>query len=255
MSINFVIVDDQAEVLSCTTFNLRRFLKEEKCEGHIAMTTTSPLEVLEYSKQNSDELNAYILDINFNHEINGLAVAREIRENEPYAYIIFLTAHPQLSMLTFKYKLKVFDFLVKPVFYADFKESISAIYRDVKLVKQKQLPTKESCLKVTSGYHEHEVPINSIICIESLGPKLRICCESGELETYYALKTMEENLKQRTDCFCRIHKSYIINMNMIEYVDFNKLEVVLRGGLRCLISRAQKQNLKENMERFKLKII
>ncbi|MEA4828219.1 MAG: response regulator, partial [Clostridium sp.] len=122
MKINFILADDKESIIKRTKAYLDKIIKNNNIDGEVVLTTNTPQDIVEYSNTHFKEMNVYILDINFDEDINGLGLARNIRQKEPYAYIIFLTAYIQFSMLTFKYKLKVFDFLIKPITYFDLEE-------------------------------------------------------------------------------------------------------------------------------------
>lgn len=248
MGLNIVIADDQEEPLRSTKSYIEKLLKNNNIDGRIACCTKSPQDVLDYSKKHRDEINVYILDINFESEINGLTIARTIREVEPYAYIIFLTAYIQHSMLIFKYRLKVFDFLVKPITYSDLEDCINALQQDFNNLTEHEFPSLKKCIVLKSGYQEHRIPINQIIYIESFGPKLIIHMTDGQIESYSTLKDIEAMLIGMTDVFVRSHKSYVVNKEYIKKIDVQNQEIIMINGERCLISRQQKKYFKEYQE-------
>ena len=56
----------------------------------------------------------FFLDIGSDSDIEGgILVARQIRERDPYASIVFITAHPELLPSTFQYRLAALDFIDK----------------------------------------------------------------------------------------------------------------------------------------------
>jgi DNA-binding LytR/AlgR family response regulator len=248
MGLNFIIADDQEEPLRSTESYVEKLLKNNSIDGKIVCCTKKPEVVLEYSKEHKDEINVYILDINFESEINGLTIARAIRELEPYAYIIFLTAYIQHSMLIFKYRLKVFDFLVKPISYFDLEDCIIALQKDFNNISERELPSLKKSITLKSGYQEYQIPINQIIYIESFGPKLIIHMTDGQIESYSTLKDIETMLVSMTDIFIRSHKSYVINKEYIKTIDVQNQEIIMINGERCLISRQHKKHFKEYQE-------
>lgn len=248
MGLNFVIADDQEKPLRSTESFIEKLLKNNSIDGKIVCCTKSPEDVLNYSKEHKDQINVYILDINFESETNGLFIARTIRENEPYAYIIFLTAYIQHSMLIFKFRLKVFDFLVKPIAYSDLEECIIALQHDFNNISERELPSLKKSIILKSGYQEYKIPVNQIIYVESFGPKLIIHMTDGQIESYGTLKDIETMLGNITDIFARSHKSYIVNLEFIKSIDIQNQEIVMLNGEKCLISRPQKKYFKEYQE-------
>jgi DNA-binding LytR/AlgR family response regulator len=245
MSLNFIIVDDQKSILENTCNNIKKFITENLIDANIALYTTVPQDVLDYSSKKFEQINVYILDINLESEMNGLSLGRAIRDREPNAYIIFLTAYIQLSMMVFKYRLKVFDFLVKPVSYSDLTDCLNALVKDYSKFLDFHLPSEHNFISVKSGYQEYHIPINDIIYIESFGPKLIIHTTDGKVEYYGALKNVEKSIKEMADNFYRSHKSFLINTRYIKEVNLQQQEVTMSTGDKCLISRDKKNFLKE----------
>ena len=246
-SLNFILIDDQKPVLESTCRRINKFIKENQIDGNISLCTTIPNDVLSYSCERFEQMNIYILDINFKSEINGLTLARAIRDREPNAYIIFLTAYIQFSMMVFKYKLKVFDFLVKPVSHSDLTDCLKALVKDYSRILNLGLPSEreKSILSIKSGYREYQIPINNIIYIESFGPKLAIHTVDGQVEYYGTLKGVEKTLNEMTDIFYRSHKSFLVNTRYIKEVSMKEQAIIMSTGDRCLMSRTKKNFLKE----------
>jgi len=244
MALNFILIDDQKTVLESTSSFVKNFIAENGIEAQISLCTTSPQDVLNYSSEKFDQMNVYILDINLKSEMNGLALGRAIRDREPNSYIIFLTAYIELSMMVFKYKLKVFDFLVKPVSYAELSECLKALVEDYSRILGLHLPAQENFINLKSGYQENYISINDIIYIESFGPKLRIHTVDEQFECYGTLKAIEKSINEMTDTFCRSHKSFLINTKYIREVNIKDLAVFMSNGDKCLVSRSKKKFLR-----------
>ena len=244
MSINFIIIDDQKTVLDSTCTQVKKFISENTLEARITLCTTQPQDVLDYSRRNFEQLNVYILDINLNSEMNGLTLARMIREKEPNAYIIFLTAYLELSMLVFKYKLKAFDFLVKPVSYEELSECLKALVTDYDRIISRQVTEEKKYIRIKSDYRENLIPVNDIIYIESFGPKLSLHTLDGHIDFYGTLKDMEQSINEMTDTFFRSHKSFLINTKHIKQISLKDQAVIMANGDKCLVSRNKKDYLK-----------
>ncbi|MFL0245742.1 LytR/AlgR family response regulator transcription factor [Candidatus Clostridium stratigraminis] len=248
MGLNFIIADDKEESLKITENYLEKIFSNNTVNGRIVLLAKNPEDVLNYSLKFENEINVYILDINFDCEINGIGIARSIREREPYAYIIFLTAYTQNSMLVFRYRLKVFDFLIKPLAYSDLEDCIIALQQDFDNISNHEIPSLKKRITIKSGYQDHDLIINDIIYIESYGPKLIIHLTHGQIESYGTLKDLENMLQKITDVFFRCHKSYVVNFEHIKKIDIQNQEVIMSNGDRCLISRPQKKHFKEYLE-------
>lgn len=245
MRLNFVVGDDQMEALKSTTNLINHIAKENNMDAEVALSTISSADILKYSEENLNRVNAYILDINFNNDINGLGIAKAIRDKDPHSYIIFITAHIEFSLLIFKYKLKVFDFLIKPVSHSDMEECIKALFNDFNRVYERNRPINREFIRVKSGYHEHELIIDEIVYIESFGQKLCFHMKEGMIETYSTLKDIEKAVNKERILFHRCHKSFLVNLNEVKNIKLKENELVMSNGDKCPISRVQKDFLKK----------
>ena len=66
--------------------------------------SSNPHKLLETVRQ-LNERAVYFLDIDFPVYENGLELAVSLREYDPRGFIIFITAHDDLAMETFRYRL------------------------------------------------------------------------------------------------------------------------------------------------------
>ncbi|KPU42380.1 accessory regulator protein A [Oxobacter pfennigii] len=244
MHLNFILADNNKNFLENTCSYIKKFISEHDMDASLGLYTTNPSDVLEYANKNSGQINVYILDMDFDDEINGLALGRVIREKEPLSYIIYVTHSVYMTMMVFKYRLKVFDFLVKPISYSDIADSLTALVEDFKKISNVYFPVKHNSIAVKSGYQEYHIPVNDIVYIESFGPKLIIHTNDGSIEYYGTLKDIESSINELTDTFFRSHKSFLINTRHITEANLQDMSVTMSTGDKCLISRNKRTFLK-----------
>ncbi|HEO7006372.1 TPA: response regulator, partial [Streptococcus agalactiae] len=96
---------------------LERIIEEVKIRRsiHSKMVNTfeKPVQLLESICEKGMH-NLYFLDIEIkNDEQRGLEVAKQIRQIDPYAQIVFVTTHSELMPLTFRYQVSALDYIDK----------------------------------------------------------------------------------------------------------------------------------------------
>lgn len=84
----------------------------EELDMRLVLHTANPYELLEAVKT-SQNTGVYFLDIDLNCDMNGMKLAQEIRRFDPRCFIIFITAHSELSYMTFQYRVEAMDFVLK----------------------------------------------------------------------------------------------------------------------------------------------
>lgn len=84
----------------------------EELDMRLVLETADPYELLEKAASSQDT-GIYFLDIDLSSSINGLQLAQQIRLCDPRGFIIFITAHSELSFMTFQYRVEAMDFVLK----------------------------------------------------------------------------------------------------------------------------------------------
>lgn len=97
-----LIVDDEKEILDTMKSVLER-------EGFSIDIESTPEKALLYNQ----DYDIYILDFVM-PKIDGIKLAEKIREKNPSAIIILMTAYPSLDSAVKAIKLSIFDYLIKP---------------------------------------------------------------------------------------------------------------------------------------------
>ena len=84
----------------------------EELDMQLVLDTEDPYVLLERVKASQDT-GIYFLDIDLNSDMNGMKLAQQIRLFDPRGFIIFITAHSELSYMTFQYRVEAMDFVLK----------------------------------------------------------------------------------------------------------------------------------------------
>ena len=104
------ICDDEERQLAYITAYTAEYIKKEHLDIRIK-SFTSPRELLADEAKNGSSA-IYLLDIVMD-DINGLELARRIREYNKKALILYLTTSPECSLDAFS--VHAFSYLVKPI--------------------------------------------------------------------------------------------------------------------------------------------
>ena len=75
-------------------------------------TVEEPDELLRLQKEDSVPA-VYFLDIDFPGKISGLELAQKLRQYDPRGFIVFITAHHDLAVETFRLRLEELDYIGK----------------------------------------------------------------------------------------------------------------------------------------------
>lgn len=238
--LNFILCDDNEQHNIHMQQRIEKILQRNNFDGKIALVSTNPDDIQKYAVQNNCEDNVYMLDIDLKKSMTGIDLARKIREHDSRSYLIFVTAHQEYTLMSFK--IKTFDFLVKPISLAILEETIKALFKDY-AVGMEQI--KENTLSVKSGSNIYVFKQSDIIFFEKFGQVMIIHTVNGIIRCYETLDSIQERVDSTQ--FYRCHKSYLINKKYISSIDIKQNTVYMSNGEKCLMSRLYKKELIQNV--------
>lgn len=242
-----IICEDNPKQLEEITSAISNYSLMENNGINVALSTTDPLEVLEYAKEN--KVDCYFLDIDLNNDMTGIKLGSEIRKNDPLCSIIFVTTHSEMTYLTFMYKVAALDFIIKDD-NEMLKERILSTLKEA-FRRYSQIGKSEDTNKVhlKIGERTRNIDHKDIYFFESSVNlhKIILHLENEQIEFYGKLKDYE-NLDGN---FYRCHKSFIVNKQHIAEVNSKEREILMTNGEICyasnrLIKGINNKNLQEN---------
>lgn len=183
-----------------------------------------------YIEQNT-EPTLYFLNIDLGGELNGLELARKIREREPFSPIVLITAFAGQANLTFKYQLRVLDYIVKGA--RDQKSRVDECVRTAWAMTATDARKK---LMLTSKREVRLIALSDIFFLESgvSVHKVNIYHRGG---CYEGRGTLKELFTRLDGNFMYCHKSFIINKANICFIDRKERRITFENGLSCWYSK------------------
>lgn len=181
-----------------------------------------------------EEVHILFLDIQM-PELNGLEFSRMIR---PETRIIFTTAFGQYALDS--YKVNALDYLLKPVSYADFLQSVNKAVQWYELKQRAAGAEPADCIYVKSDYKLVRISLDRILYIEGLKDYVKIYVEDEPkaILSLISMKAMEEKLPSGR--FIRVHRSFIVQKSKIKLIDRGR---IVFGKEYIPVSDSYKQEL------------
>ena len=161
-----------------------------------------------------EKIDLLFLDINM-PKINGIEWLKSIDERPE---VIFTTAFPEYAVEGFD--LNALDYLLKPFSFNRFLKAVNKFMSLQKnLEKSKLVP--ESIITVKSNKKTYLLKTSDVNYIESDGDYLKLYRNEDCIVIHETLKSFESKLPAKD--FLRIHRSFIINLGKIDYLEGNQL--------------------------------
>lgn len=156
-------------------------------------------------KQQDKQYDVVFLDIEMQGGANGIEIARALRQADYTGFIIFLTSHCEQVYEAFE--VDAFRYLLKPI-----EQSLLDKTMNIMLKKLEQ--AKKNKIILTSGKDYIQLSSDDIIYIETEDRKVKVHTFKESYKVDERINALEEKLSEMN--FCRVHRSYLINLKYVE---------------------------------------
>jgi len=173
-------------------------------------TTTSGFESINLI--NKDGFDLIFLDFNL-PDITGKDILDIIGANSA---VIMITSYQAFGAESYNYN-QIVDFLVKPIDFPRFFKG----FQKAKTYFSKQ-KEKESRLFIKDGNKLVKIELSEVIYFKSEANYISVVLQDKKILTLMTLKDLESKLPV---FFLRVHRSYIVNLNKIDFINNNVIEM------------------------------
>lgn len=195
-------------------------LEKLNIEYHISVFNNS----MDFFKSFSEKQARYdliLLDIMMDG-MDGMTLARRIREKDRDAAIIFITSNRDYAFEG--YDVNALHYLMKPVDGGALERLIAADYNNRFQI---------SYLMFESDAGKIRVATKDIICLETAGRRVEVTLKNKSV--YYHGKLTELLTKLPKDKFVRCHQSYAVNIANIH--ELTRQDIIAVNGRAIPVSR------------------
>ena len=198
---------------------------EDKINGHFA-TISDKIKIIHYesAKQvidRKDALDALLLDIDM-PEMDGIELGYRIRQWNVEYKIIMLTG--RIDRFKDAFKIGAFRFVSKPIEWED-------LFCAIEDVMENKRDYQQVC--VHRDGLQYQLAQKDIMYVQANGSSTLIFTENSEYRSERTLSEWAELLNQHL--FIQCHKSFVVNMGMIE--DIQKNIIHMHNGDKVALSR------------------
>lgn len=226
--IRCIAIDDEPIALGIVASHIKKIPYLE-----LLAEFDNPIDASEYIQKH--EVQLIFLDI-YMPDLSGVEFARTLNKN---CKVIFTTAYDKYAVEGFQ--LHALDYLLKPISYEVFANSVKHAkeYFDLVESKQTEMPinTESNYLFVKADYQIHRIEFDDILYFEGLKDYVKLYIEgtSKSIVFHSTMKSLEEKLP--SDLFMRVHRSFIVSLHKIKTIE---RDGILFGNKRIPISKQYK---------------
>ena len=193
------------------------------------------IEALRFIQEHS--VDVVFLDINM-PEVTGIQMVKSMTDPP---LIVFVTAYPEYAIKGFD--LDAVDYLLKPFGFDRFMKAVEKVYSRIGAESLAE-DMSDGFIMVRADKRDYKIQLADILFIQSKGDYLKIVTSERSYLIHETMQNIMEILPAHL--FVRIHKSYIVAVPKIKYLEGNQLFLetiaipigkVYRDGLSKVLSK------------------
>ena len=238
--LNIFICEDNTAQRQTITQIIQNTVLIEELDMQLVLDTEDPYILLERVKT-SQNTGIYFLDIDLNSSMNGMKLAQQIRLYDPRGFIIFITAHSELSYMTFQYRVEAMDFVLK-----DNPAEVKVKIRECLLnaMERYTLQTNKThkVYTIEAGGRKISIDHDDIFFFETSSNIHKVILHAKDCQIEFS-GTMKELTSTLGSSFVRCHQSFLVNKKNIKEIDIKNRIIYFANGETCLMSTRMMKGL------------
>ena len=212
---------------------LKRVLYEDKRISKI-LTYNNPDKLVMDIENKKYNIDTVFLDIDYGTDKKGMYYANKIYQVDKEINIVYVTGfHDKYDQEIFLSESNLIGYLTKPIDKEILDKYIDKIYK--KENTQRNDKEQKTLVIITKG-KECIINVDNIIYLESDNHRTLIHFENETFSVYEKLGVVEKRLPCS---FVRCHKSFLVNMDKIRYIENEYVSI--NENLSIPVSRSRKE--------------
>ena len=212
------------------------------------VVATGDLQELMNNIVNSKE-GLFFLDMEIGEQTQaGLNLADEIRQQLPFAQIVFITTYEELSFLTLERRIAPLDYILKEQGLDDIKQKIVKDIDATQTILKTETVQHKDILGYKIGTRFFSVPINDVIMLSTNKERpgsIRLTAKNKVADFPGNLNSFENKYSQ----FFRCDKSALVNVDYIDSYDYQKKELTMIDNIKCSVSYRKSRELNKILKK------
>lgn len=184
--------------------------------------------------QNGVQYQLLLLDVLL-EDLDGIALAAKLRQQENHAPIIFISVNRELALRG--YEVAAARYLAKPLDFEKLKEALLFCCENLQKNKEILLPIdQEQC----------RIPLSSILYVEAFERGSRFVLENEMLDTRLKFNEVDAMLPKASFVMC--HRAYIVNLAHTKRLRPREFE--LKTGATIPVSKYRYQEVRKKFFQY-----
>ncbi|MDR1913953.1 MAG: LytTR family DNA-binding domain-containing protein [Clostridiales bacterium] len=207
----------------------------KKLKPNIRVAGVTPTQLENYNFDSGPSV--IILELVFERR-SGLEFARRLRRRALNAYIIFVTAHVELTLYLLAGNIVPAGLIRKPLHQSEVEKVVNNVLTLCKEAGDVQY------LTVNISAELIKVPYKDILYLEAFEKKIYVHTKAKRYGYYNTLTSLAEELKEP---FVRCHNSFIVNGKWVKEVNLHDMLIIMENGAQLPVSRGFRHDVAERL--------
>lgn len=220
--IRIATVEDDGRDREALITHLHRYEKENSLKFSITEFQDGEDIITNYAA----EYDLILMDIEMTF-LNGMKTAEKIRELDTDVVIIFITNAPQYAIQG--YKVNALDYMLKPISYFSFSETMNRALRKVKTREKEYI-----AISMKGG--KMKLDVSKICYVEVQDHLLFYHTTDGSFSTKGTMRDVDGQLDPKR--FFRCNRCYLVNLEYVENYQGSDISV---NGTVIQVSRSRRK--------------
>lgn len=226
------LVDDSIEICEMAKSTI-----EESVEGGVSVDSFTNPEMLLYDICEGIKYDAYFIDIEM-PQMDGITLAKEIREKHKDGWIVFLTSHSELALVGYDIDIQAKHFIVK----SRMNEKIPELMKHFEdLMKE-----MHNYYTIQSNIRFARINCEDIRYIHKVGKNIEIVTGTDK---YCERKTLSQIMQElNMPEIIMIERGFLVNIRHIREISNNV--ITIDSGKQLFISRTKVKEVKQKVNEY-----
>jgi len=160
-----------------------------------------------------EKIDLLFLDINM-PKLSGIGFVKSLKE---VPLFVLITAYPEFALEGFE--IDAVDYLLKPVSFERFRTAVNRVLDRISTKAE----NVTGHIMVRANKKDYRIDFDEILFLEAQGDYVKFITTDKSLMVHGRMKDFFAQFPEKD--FERIHKSYIISLSKIDYVEGNFVKV------------------------------
>lgn len=216
-----------------TAKNLASLIKQQVDLEGVSATITTISNTEDFRNLDYTTFDLAFLDVDMG-DYNGVDIARKLRTARPDAVIVFVTNY--IEYAPSGYEVNAFRYVLK--------NTLEETLPEIVLLALDEYKKRHRVVSFSMASENIDVPVENILYLEASHRMMIMHLLNHprkDFQFYASITQMEDALSSIG--FLRVHKSYLVNMEYIELLQYGKVR--LKGSIELPVSKSKYTGLKQ----------